>query len=153
MVDVLNITDCVAGPNRTDEFPAQRFVMEGYNTNPNIDNFTWDGEYLFLLTGGKSTNGGFGELYLYNSDLNKGQKINPNVGCCYRDPSWSPDGSHFVFAYQNLTLGEARVTEIYLVSYGSLGTGIVYTPIPLPEGFAFSNKRDRPLPILRPAKP
>ena len=154
-IDILDIANCDTSVYRVDEFPATRFSMSGYKDNPRIENFAWNGEALFVLTGGTMRNtaqGGFGDLYLYDSTLHRGQKINPiNGRCCYRDPQWSPDGNYLAFAYQDIQLGPASVTQIYLVQYGMIATGAGFEPLALPPGF-FSNSKDRPQPVLRPAK-
>ena len=78
-------------------------------------------------------------------------KSNPlPCSCCYRDPNFSPDGTHIAFAFQDIGLGENSVIELYYISVGSLGTGTQYAPIPLPENF-FTNPKDSPQPALRPA--
>jgi Tol biopolymer transport system component len=75
--------------------------------------------------------------------------VNPIAGnCCYRDPSWSPDGRYLTFAYQ--AISATNKIELYLISYGSIGTGEVFQPIPLPENF-FANRQESPQPVLRPA--
>jgi serine/threonine-protein kinase len=153
LIEVLDISNCEFGPQRQDEFPATRFQVANYASNPNFENFTWDGEFLFSFVGGTLRNGGFADIYLYNTQSHKGQKLNPvgNGTCCYRDPSWSPDGRYLAFAFQDITLGLNNVTQIYVVQSGTFGTGATYTPIPIPDGF-FSNRKDHPQPVLRPAK-
>ena len=77
--------------------------------------------------------------------------INPiNGHCCYRDPEFSPDGSYLVFAFQDMSLGFQGVIELYYIPYGTICTGLTYTPIPLPAGL-FTNQRESPQPVLRPA--
>ncbi len=154
-IDIIDIANCDTSVFRVDEFPGTRFVMSGYKDTPWIENFTWNGESLFVLTGGQMRNSsqdGYGDLYLYNSELHHGQKINPlDSACCYRDPTWSPDGSHLVFAFQDIRLGLDNVTQIYIIPYGAIGTGTTFIPLALPENL-FSNAKDKPLPALRPAK-
>ncbi len=68
--------------------------------------------------------------------------------CCYRDSAWSPDGSHLLFAYQKYPGGDNSM-KFYFIPYGTLGTGMVYEPLPIPDLQPKSN----PFPALRPAKP
>ena len=75
--------------------------------------------------------------------------INPIRGvCCYRDPQWSPDGSHLLFAFQDYLQGSSSTTQLYYIPYGSLGTGVTYEPLPLPE---IGDPKEKPQPVLRPA--
>jgi hypothetical protein len=70
--------------------------------------------------------------------------------CCYTSARFSPDGSHLLFAYQDINT--TAPAKLYYVSYGSLGTGAAYQPLDLPENF-FSNPRANLDAALRPAKP
>ncbi len=153
LIQRISIKDCPDTPPRRDEFPAQRFTIKGYDKNPIIQNFSWDGVFQFALTG-FIRNDGFGDLYIYNSDLHKAEReVNPVEGaCCYRDPSFSPDGQYLAFAFQDIRAGSANPIALYYIDMSTLGTGVRYTPIPLPEGF-FTNPREKPQPILRPARP
>ncbi|MFZ6028508.1 MAG: protein kinase domain-containing protein [Chloroflexota bacterium] len=153
LIEILDISNCGVALQRLDLFPATRFQVSNYQDNPYFENFTWDGEFLFSFVGGALRNGGFADLYLYNTQTHKGQKINPigSGACCYRDPSWSPDGRYLMVMFQDITLGLENVTQLYFIQYGTIGTGATYTPIDLPDGF-FSNRRDQPHPALRPAR-
>lgn len=151
LIDILNVGACRAGrPSRIDQFPSTRFTISGYEQNPFIQNFSWDGRYLFALTS-NIRNDGFGDLYIYNHDLHKAQlRINPIDGkCCYRDPVWSPDGTHLLFAFQEYS-AENKI-ELYYIPYGTVGAGVQYTPIPLPDAF-FSQRTSKPWAVLRPAQ-
>ena len=81
-------------------------------------------------------------------DLKKpGVKINPmDNNCCYRDPIWSPDSTHILFAYQKYPGGDGTI-YLYYIPYGTLGTGEIYTPLPLPP----ISPKTLPQPALRPA--
>jgi serine/threonine-protein kinase len=150
LIRLMDISNCNFQPPRLDEFPVGRFEMRGYNNNPSIQNFGWDGESLFGLNG-IIRNEGYGDLYIYNHETRKGELTNPINGvCCYRDVSWSPDGRFIVFAFQDIGLGAESVTQLYLIPFGTIGTGLSYDPIPLPEEF-LDDVRARPLPILRQA--
>jgi serine/threonine-protein kinase len=149
LVRVVNITSCQFKPDRLDEFPATRFSMGGYETNPVIQNLGWDGAFLFGLVG-IVRNDGFGDLYLYNGDTYKAEVINPiESACCYRDLSWSPDGRFMAFAFQDIRLGARSSSQLYVISAGTLGTGQVYAPVPLPPEF-LTDARAKPQPVLRP---
>jgi serine/threonine-protein kinase len=153
LVRVMDISRCdTANPARLDEFPASFFEMEGYVNNPIIPSVSWDGNTLFLLN---STffNGNFGPLYKYNTSLHKAEKINPvEDTCCYLDTSWSPDNNYIVFAFSDFRKGGESQTELYYISFGTIGTGDTYTPLPLPANF-FKSQREAPQPVLRPAIP
>jgi len=152
-IRVMDITRCAsADPIRLDEFPAQRFTMSGYNsTSPFIPDFDWDGEDLFLMNTAKR-NEGFGYFYTYNTNSHKALQLNPAAStCCYRDARWSPDGSYFIVAFQDIALGAEAEIELYYLLYGTLGTGATYTPLDLPEAF-FTNRKEKPQFALRPTQ-
>jgi Tol biopolymer transport system component len=91
-------------------------------------------------------------LWVYNTDLHRPDIINPiDDTCCYRDPHWSPDGRYLIVVYQDQSLGTEGEIQFYYMPFGTIGTGLSYPPMPLPEDF-FENPRERPLPVLRPAK-
>jgi serine/threonine protein kinase len=156
LVDVLDVSYC-GKPRRLDEFPATRFTISGYEKNPTIQNFAWDGISLFALTG-FIRNSGFGNLYIYNMERHQPRNTIPgasyidpvNGTCCYRDPRWSPDGRYLLFVFQDIGLGANSVSHLYYIPYSTVGTGATYNPIPLPETF-FTNPREKPQPALRPA--
>ena len=152
VVRVIDISRCVNNPSRVDEFPSTRFEMGAYESNPDLLHVGYDGHVLFALTT-IIRNEGFGDLYLYNMDVFQVQnRVNPIGGrCCYRDPEFSPDGSYFVFAFQDIALGSQSQIELYYVPFGTIGTGLSYTPIPLPEDFVF-DQRESPQPVLRPVQ-
>lgn len=138
---------CTPKPDSLDNFPAERFQPAEYKNNPTLLSFGWDGLNLYAFTTVIRSNG-FGKLYIYNGDLKKGQGPIEALGeCCYRDPVFSPDGSHLLFAYQNYS-GDDKSIHLYLVPFGSLGTGAAYQPIDLPAFDPLS----QPQPALRPAQ-
>jgi hypothetical protein len=148
VVQILNIGDCDQQPDRLDEFPSTRFTIDNYEQAPFLQNYTYDGGYLYALTS-YIRNDGYGDLYIYNADLKKANVLaNPIDGqCCYRDPHFSPDGRYLIFAYQPFDIG--ATADLYLIPYATVGTGARYEPIPLPENF-FSDEKARPEPVLRP---
>lgn len=148
-IQVITVDECTPNPKALDNFPPPRFTPEEYIAAPMIPNFSWDGRDLFALAT-YIRNEGFGNLYVYNMDLKKpGVKVNPvNGTCCYRDPVWSPDGSRLLFAYQKYPGGDNSI-QLYLIPYGTLGTGETYTQLPLPD----IQPKSLPQPVLRPALP
>jgi Tol biopolymer transport system component len=152
MVYVMDIHRCSAAePIRLDIFPATRFNMTGFNSNPVIPSFNWDGMTLFLLNS-FYRNDGYGYLYGYNLESHKATALDPlGSTCCYRDARWSPNGSYILFAYQDIRLGANSPIQLFYIPYGTIGTGATYTPFSLPAGF-FQKLTEKPQPALRPAR-
>jgi serine/threonine-protein kinase len=151
VVTVFAVDRCIPDPAWKDIFPGpSRFEISTYNKNPVIQNLGWDGQDLFALTG-YTRNDGFGDLYVYNMRTYKADKqINPiKHVCCYRDPQWSPDGNYLVFAFQNYYEGANSKTQLYLVRFGDIESGVQFTPLPLPD---ITNPLERPQPVLRPVQ-
>jgi hypothetical protein len=149
VIQVISIEQCTPTPAKLSTFPGSTLKIEGYDENPVFQNFGYDGISLYTLNNDRRNNG-FGDLYAYNTELNKSYpKINPLDGsCCYRDSQFSPDGSFLVFAYQDFLQGANSTTQLYLIPYGQIGTGATYTPLPLPD---ILDAKEKPQPILRPA--
>ncbi|MGD0750106.1 MAG: protein kinase [Anaerolineales bacterium] len=147
------------GPNTTppllDNFPGSRFTMKGFGTGSGqstvIPSFDWDGQALFLLN--SIFRYQYGYLYTYSIEKKQAANLIDPLGtsCCYTDARWSPDGSYILFAYQDITQGSNARTQLFYVSFGTIGTGAKYTPLPFPAGM-FSRPADHPEPVLRPAK-
>jgi len=132
-----------------DNFPGSRFTMKGQSTIlPSVD---WDGQSNFLLN--SIFRYQFGYLYNYNLDTKQAALMLSPMGttCCYSDARWSPDGSYILFAFQDINQGNQAKTQLFYISYGSIGTGAQYTPLPLPAT-VFSNPVDLPDTAQRPAK-
>jgi hypothetical protein len=147
IVQVLPLQYC--GKDRpVDHFPPPRVSIPDYIRSPMILNFGWDGLYLFAFNT-YLRNSGFGDLYIYNMDLHKARMaINPvDDTCCYRDPIFSPDGSHLLFAYQ--VNSKDSPTLFYLIPYATIGAGAAYQPLPLPP---ITEQNAQPQAILRPAQ-
>lgn len=149
IIQLFAVDQCVANPRAIDNFPAPRFEMRDYNKNPVIPSYAWDGSFLFALNNLRR-NDGFGDLYVYNLESHKVDELaNPiDESCCYRDMQWSPDGTHLLLVFQNIT-DPNNTIQFYLVPYGTIGTGAQYTPLPLPE---IADPREKPQPVLRPAR-
>ncbi|MEO8354916.1 MAG: serine/threonine-protein kinase [Chloroflexota bacterium] len=150
-VSVFNIQTCEPETiDLLDNFPGTRFNLIGFQ-NREMPDFDWDGFDLFFFNTSRRNNG-WGELYIYNRQTHKGNILNPVPGkCCYRDARWSPDGSHFLFAFQDIGLGSDAPTLIYYVASGELGTGANFQPLPLAPDF-FKNPKEAPQAALRPAQ-
>ena len=149
MVRIFDISRCDStNPQPVDNFPGPRFTMTNFSASPVIPSFAWDGSTLFVLN--SKFRYELGYLYAYNMETKRGQILDPlKTSCCYTAAHFSPDGSSLLFVYQNINNTN---TQLYYISYGSIGTGETYTPIPLPAGF-FSNLNDHFDAALRPAKP
>ncbi|WKZ41064.1 MAG: protein kinase [Anaerolineales bacterium] len=129
-----------------DNFPLGRFQFSN-----EIVNYDWDGDLLFFFNS-NIRNAGFGDLIFYNSFTRKFEK--PNLfdrSCCYRDAAFSPDGTHVVFAFQDIRLGTANPIQLYYIPADTLATNRELIPLPLPEGF-FNRRNDTPMPALRPVR-
>jgi len=142
----VDIPNCAtAGPVRVAKIPGARIDFSNESTK-RITSYDWDGDHLFLLND-SIRNDGFGDLYLYDSQARKGEKINPMDGvCCYRDARWSPDKTYIFFAFQRVGTNEI---EFYYVPYADLGNGEAWVPIPNIDTL-FSTPREKPQPALRP---
>ena len=132
-------------PQRLDEFPAERFAFK-----TNIMSIDWDGDELFIFNSNER-NGGFGNLYLYNTRTHQAvTKIDVVGSCCYRDARFSPDGNFVIFAYQDITDPNGLI-KLYYIPSGSLTTPGNYKPLAnLPEEFFEGNRKESPQPALRP---
>jgi len=152
LIDILDISRCISPLPRLDEFPATRIDLDNYLHTPVLQDFTWDGGDLFALTDFKR-NDGFGDLWIYNTQLHRGFKANPIAGkCCYRDPAFSPDGKYLAFAFQDAGPAAGEQVVLYFIPYAALDTSLVYPPIDLPAEF-FSEPHTKPQVILRPSPP
>ena len=134
-------------PSRIDEFPVGKFQFAN-----EIVNFDYDGDLLFFINSNKR-NGGYGVLVFYNAFTHKFEEVNPFEGnCCYRDATFSPDGTYVIFAFQDLRLGDNSPTNLYYIPADTLSQPRTLEPMPLPDGF-FTRRDDAPMPALRPAQP
>lgn len=152
VIRVLNISNCEASaPVAIQDFPADIFTPEGYDENPAITTFDWDGGTRFLFNTFRR-NEGYGELYFYDMATREAQKINPIDGaCCYRDARFSPDGTHIIFSFQDRRAGmEARAKLFYVALEDVLQGGQTFVPLNLPVDF-LRIAQEKPMLILRPA--
>ena len=144
----INIPNCdTVGPVRVAKIPGTELTFESDSTK-RITSYDWDGDHLFLLND-FIRNDGFGNLYVYDTQIRKGEKINPiNGECCYRDARWSPDKSYLFFVFQRVGTTEI---EFYYIPYAEIGDGATWTPIPNIDTL-FPTVREKPQPVLRPAQ-
>jgi hypothetical protein len=149
LVNVFAVDNCIANPRIQLQFPEPHFTFREYEKNPGLESIAWDGDALFAFHG-FTRNDGFGELHIFNMETYAASlSVNPVNGvCCYRDPQWSPDGTHLLFVFQNYLQGADSTAQIYYIPYGSIGTGAAYEPLPLPD---LRDPRAKPWPVLRPA--
>jgi len=125
--------------------------LNGYQNEPIIPSFDWDGNQLFLLND-VIRNEGFGNLYLYDMSTKQGKLLNPIEGsCCYRDARWSPDGKYVSFLYQDLRQAAQSKNQFYFVSFEDLQAGKVGDPLQLPIQ-VFASPREQPQPAFRPVQ-
>jgi tRNA A-37 threonylcarbamoyl transferase component Bud32 len=155
MIRIVDISTCNPQKlTKLDEFPGTRFTPEGYEGNPALPDFDWDGKLLFLFNT-LHRNDGWGFLYTYDHDTRKGYQENPiastNSRCCYRDARWSPDGNYIFFAFQSKDKVKAPI-QFYYIPISSIRAGANLAPIPLPDDF-FKDPKEAPQPALHPATP
>ncbi|MCZ2127958.1 MAG: protein kinase [Anaerolineales bacterium] len=145
-IRLYDVSNCDNLPNaKIDEFPAIRFKF-----SKNISSFNWDGDLLFFLTSA-IRNGGFGDLAFYNLFTHKAEKAAPyENNCCYRDATFSPDGTQALFAFQDIRLGSQSPINLYIVPADSLSAPRKLTPL-LPDDF-FAKRDEAPQPVMRPAQ-
>jgi len=145
-IQILDIHNC----NSNSVIPLDNFPGAYFSFSDEIVNFGWDGNLLFFLNNNRR-NGGFGDLGFYNSGTHKFTKVAPYEGnCCYRDVSFSPDGTYVVFAFQDIRLGQESPTQLFYIPADSLSTQRKLEPIPMPDDFF--RRTDAPMPAVRPVK-
>jgi WD40 repeat protein len=147
---VFAVDRCIPNPLVQVQFPPPFFTYKEYHKNPAIESIAWDGEFNFVFNS-PVRNDGFGDLHFFNIDTFKENlSVNPIRGvCCYRDARWSPDGTHLLVVFQDYMQGANSTSQIYLIPFGSIGSGATYEPLPLP---IISDARAKPQPVLRPAQ-
>jgi serine/threonine protein kinase len=131
-----------------DEFPGKHFSPESYQKTPALPYFHWDGIQRFLLNT-FIRNNGYGELYQYDMSTTEDTRLDPVGDCCYRNGTFSPDGTYILFLFQDITQGAKSETFLY---YTPLDGSETKRPIKLPLGF-FSNTREEILFALQDSTP
>jgi serine/threonine protein kinase len=135
-----------------DEFPAKRFIPEGYERYPMLPSYDWDGNQQFLFNSFKR-NVAYGELYLYTVSSAVLREINPIDGvCCYGSAAFSPDGTYILMIFQDVRRGAESETQLYYVPMDQIGVGTKFTPIKLPLQF-FPDLRENIQLALHPSVP
>jgi Tol biopolymer transport system component len=135
-----------------DEFPADRFVPNGYAKFPILPSYQWNGDQQFLLNS-FIRNQNYGDLYLYDMSTETARQINPIDGvCCYGSAAFSPDGTHILLVFQDVRLGFDSENKLYYIPIEQLNTGTEFTPIRLPRLF-FQDLRENIQLALRPVVP
>jgi hypothetical protein len=135
-----------------DEFPADRFVPEGYERYPILPSYDWDGGQQFLFNT-FIRNKNYGELYLYDMSTSSVRKLNPVDGfCCYGNAVFSPDGTYILLVFQDARRGDRSENQLYYIPIAQIGTATEFTPIKLPPLF-FRDLRENIQLDLRPALP
>jgi hypothetical protein len=127
-VSTLDFDKCTATQVGT-TFPFPAFIPVEYALSANLTNFGWNGLTVFGFNTWMQ-GPGFGKLYFYDQTTQRATKEVDVVGkCCYRNPVFTNDGSQIVLAYQKTA---REPIQLYLVDYGTIGTGMTYTPLNLP---------------------
>ncbi len=135
-----------------DEFPARRFIPEGYERYPLLPFYNWDGDQRFLFNSFKR-NVAYGELYLYDMSKIRVTKIDPVEGaCCYGTAAFSPDGNYILLIFQDERRGAESETQLYYIPIDQIGTEAAFNPIKLTLHF-FPDLRENIQLILRPSTP
>jgi serine/threonine-protein kinase len=152
LVRLLRFNGCGQPLTLADEIPGKRFEMNEYEGRPLIASFGFDGSTILSLNIDRLN--GFGQVYEYQTTTSKVQElyllgVDSQLGtrCCFRDYRWSPDGDYLLFTFQDYNVG--RGMSFYYVKYGTMGTGEIYTPLPLPTELAGSLRDERLEPVLR----
>lgn len=142
---IMDISRCSdEKPKVLDDFPTGRFEFPH-----TIVEYDYDGRDVFFFHSGVFS-GGFGRLVFYSAFTHKFQKAF-NDACCYRDATFSPDGTYVLLAFKDITVGDTAPVQLYYVPVNTLLSGGALTPLPLPEKF-FSRRDETPVFALRPAR-
>ena len=135
-----------------DEFPADRFVPEGYERYPILPSYDWDGDQQFLFNS-FIRNKSYGELYIYDMAAGTARKINPvDRVCCYGNAVFSPDGTHILLVFQDVRRGDRSENTLYYIPIDQIGTGAEFSALRLPPLF-FRDLRETIQLAVRPALP
>ena len=134
-----------------DEFPADRFLPDGYAKYPLLPSYQWDGDQLFLMNT-FIRNRNYGDLYIYDMSTGSARKINPIDGvCCYGSAAFSPDGTYILLIFQDVRLGSGSQNQLYYIPIDQIGMA-EFTPLRLPRLF-FQNLDENIQVALRPSTP
>ena len=135
-----------------DEFPADRFIPEGYERYPILPSYAWDGDRRFLLNS-FIRNKNYGDLYVYDMSTSSTRRLNPVDGvCCYGSAVFSPDGTHVLLVFQDVRRGDQSENQLYYMPLDQIGSTTEFTPVKFPALF-FRDLRENIQLALRPALP
>ncbi|HEX9090193.1 MAG TPA: hypothetical protein VF831_01830, partial [Anaerolineales bacterium] len=138
VVNILDFSQCATSPRLVKEISPTYFLftLRGYYDRPELSGLSWNAQDQLLLNG-TMNNEGFGDLQVYNLDLDQGQALSPNGTCCYRDAHWSPDGTYLLYSFQPESGGEI---SLYYTPTSQLdGTAGTLASLALPAGFFAAN--------------
>ena len=136
----------------SDEFPADRFIPEGYERYPILPSYAWDGHRRFLFNS-FIHNKNYGDLYLYDVSTSSPRRLNPVDGvCCYGSAVFSPDGTHLLLVFQDVRRGDRSENQLYYMPLDQIGSATEFAPINLPPLF-FRDLRENIQLALRPSLP
>jgi serine/threonine protein kinase len=142
---------CSSALDWIDIFPGKRFTLSGYSgfdEDPTLDDFGWDGKTLFALHGKKRND--LGDLVIYNMNGARAEVKNPiDAKCCYEDIQFSPDGNYLLFVFKDINQ-ETSDRKIYYIPYYLIESGAKFDPVDLPYYF-FRENTPNIEPALRPA--
>jgi serine/threonine protein kinase len=135
-----------------DEFPADRFIPEGYERYPILPSYAWDGDRRFLFNS-FIRNKNYGDLYVYDMSTSRPRRLNPVDGvCCYGSAVFSPDGTHVLLVFQDVRRGDRSENQLYYMPLEQTGSTTGFTPVKFPALF-FRDLRENIQLALRPALP
>ena len=137
-ISILDFSQCRSSPQLVKEILPTYFLftLRGYYNHPEISSLSWNGDNQLMLNGYLNEDG-FGEMQLYNLDLNQSQGIAPNGQCCYRDVHSSPDGTYLFYTFQPEAGGE--ISLYYAPSSELSQPSGEMTSLALPAGFITEN--------------
>jgi serine/threonine protein kinase len=137
-VNIFDFNQCAATPSLVKEILPTHFLftLRGYFNRSEISGISWNGNDQLLFNGYLS-NYGFGDLQLFSLDQNQSQGLTPNGTCCYRDVSWSPDGTYLFYSFQPESGGD--ISLYYAPSSELDQPGAAMTALALPAGFLGSS--------------
>jgi serine/threonine protein kinase len=149
----VNLDRCQAAATLIwDEFPADRFLPEGYERYPILPSYDWDGDQRFLFNS-FIRNLSYGELYLYEMLPAAAHRLDPIDGvCCYGSAIFSPDGTHILLVFQDVREGAESQNQLYYIPLDQIGAGTEFKPLRLPPLF-FPDPRENIQLALRPSLP
>ena len=138
-VSIYDFSQCAASPRLVQEISPTYFLfnLRGYFEYPEITGISWNHNSQILFNG-PVTSTGFGDLQLYDLENGHSEALAPNGSCCYRDVSWSPDGSYLFYSYQPEAGGD--ISLFYVPSSSLSQPGQAMAALPLPSDLLVANQ-------------